>query len=73
MKIKIDKRVPLPPKYQDRTVYPWRHMRVGDSFLFPRDRKLEIARRQASRAGRELKRQFIVRETPKGVRCWRVK
>ena len=73
MKIKIEKRIPLPPKYQERSVYPWRQMRVGDSFLFPRGRKLEIARRQAQVAGRATKRQFIVRKTPKGIRCWRVK
>jgi hypothetical protein len=68
----IEKNVPIPKNgLHGRNKYPWREMKVGDSFLFAKDITKATAyanAHAASRAG--LK--FLTRRTEKGFRCWRV-
>lgn len=77
MTIKVDKKIPLPKRWDYRKKYPWDEMEVGDSFLFPEfDNKTtpyalvrgHNVRMQAK--GRE--ERFEVHKTDEGLRCWRV-
>lgn len=51
-------------------IYPWREMKVGDSFLFP-DRIGRMSHAAAIRASVEG-RKYRVAKTDEGYRCWRV-
>ena len=74
--IRISKGVPMPfvkPRGRNGTKpakYPWREMKVGDSFLFPVcvGRAGHTAALQASVDGRKFK----VCKMDDGYRCWRV-
>jgi hypothetical protein len=75
--IRVQPGIPMPPVKQrgpnGRGVakYPWREMKVGDSFLFP-----ESIQRQAYAAAGQAQRltgwRFAVRCTGAGYRCWRI-
>lgn len=70
IRVPIDKRVPLKP----RAKYPWRDMKVGDSFLVKHVR-VRCVRSMASAAAKRTGRKFSVRrdDDTGGVRVWRVK
>lgn len=87
----LDRNVPLPGDYRledpeqvvrRRTRYPWRSMKVGDSFwtglrasdahdtLFHLRRRLIFATNKAEREG---KGSYVIAKEGKGFRVWRVK
>lgn len=66
--IKIDKHVPMPNIRGYRT-YPWKEMKVGDSFFTD----VPSIRQQASVTGRRLSLVFATRREGEGFRVWRVK
>jgi hypothetical protein len=74
MDIAVDKKVPMPehPRREAGAKYPWRQMKVGDSFLFPADIKIGKAAALATGFGKAIKGKFSCRTTDEGVRCWRV-
>lgn len=68
--IEINKNIPVPA---DRTrKYPWSEMKVGYSFLLPRDYHYayQLAWKASKRYAPKL---FKVKSTSEGYRCWRVK
>lgn len=69
----IEKNIPLPEDAgRGRAAkYPWRLMEIGDSFLFPSGMELQPARNISCAAAKRLGRQFVVRKTDGGLRCWR--
>jgi hypothetical protein len=73
--IKIDKGIPFQQVIRGKrdSKYPWIEMEIGDSFLFPANLKKSTASNNASFASRSHGKKFIVRKTPEGYRCWRVK
>lgn len=67
---KVQKRVKIPPKHSGK--YPWRQMRVGDSFAFPLA-SIETMRPLATLTGKRLGFRFSVRKMDaKTARVWRV-
>lgn len=71
---KIEKGIALPESSARRGTppkYPWRTMEVGDSFLFPREKKSPHSQAHQSSII-YAPRKFIARLTPDGVRCWRI-
>jgi hypothetical protein len=69
--IKIDKGIPLPNDGR-LTKYPFKGMKIGDSFLFPEETTPNNAYSLAISAGVRLKLKFSVRKTSEGYRCWRI-
>lgn len=67
--IKIEKGIPKPNTVRR---YPWRDMKVGDSFEVPAGMNPESFRHNAHLAGRRLNRKFSTRKFNGGYRCWRV-
>jgi hypothetical protein len=72
--IKVDKDIPIPPGPLRRghAIYPWREMQIGDSFLYPAGTKRKTAQSTAYCMGKKLGLTFGLRETPEGLRCWRI-
>ena len=73
MLIKIDQ-VPLPDVVHgsgSTPIYPWKTMKVGDSFLF-RKSSSKTCNAQAWAAGYRYRRKFAIRTMPEGIRCWRI-
>lgn len=71
MTAQIQKGIKLPSQRAPKKFYPWREMKVGDSFLFDTDQLYH--NQMANAAGNRLNMKFSIRKTPDGVRCWRVK
>ena len=76
--IKIDRGVPVPTKGQ-RCMYPFKDMKVGDSFFIDtKDRdKGNMRNRVQSSSSRfakmqDPKQQFCSRQLEGGIRCWRI-
>ena len=73
-RIKIDRNIPLPESRRNGDPYrkyPFREMEVGDSFLFPKAIGVNTARSNIAQTSRRLGRKFVIRQTERGVRCWR--
>jgi hypothetical protein len=75
--IKVDRGVKMPARDRGdgsgrRHEYPWRAMRVGDSFLFPKDVGEQAARSMSYNTGVRIGRRYAVRKMGQQVRCWRV-
>jgi hypothetical protein len=73
----VEKGVPVPPKASARTRYPFRVLRVGESFFVPDDGKKELQNRVMGCVPKDLtKGQFCSRiaerDGVKGVRVWRI-
>lgn len=66
--IHIESGVPIPP----RPGYPFKQLKVGDSFLLPEDANERILRIRAASVGTRLGRKFSVRKVEGGFRVWRV-
>ena len=65
--MKIDKNIKLPSKF------PFKDMKVGDSFAVPPDVKRPAVTVAAMRFGRKHGMRFTVRQMPnKSFRCWRI-
>ena len=54
--------------------YPFRHLKVGDSVLYPcaADDAKARARKAAYRIAEHHEWQVVVRKLPEGVRVWRI-
>jgi hypothetical protein len=76
MNIRIEKGVPMPPPSRSKTFYPWREMKVGDSF-FAVGREMNGISSSASSWGKKLNCIFRCRQNAvggeEGIRVWRVK
>lgn len=75
MSFEIDSNVPIPsPQATGRhSRYPFREMKIGDSFLVPNEHDSVRVRSSASYFGiRNKEYRFIVRKDTGGVRVWRV-
>lgn len=70
--MKVDRKVPIPADGRQR--YPWREMKVGDSFAFPSANRGAVsaaASWYASRHAKEFK--FTIRKVDATTaRCWRI-
>ena len=69
--LKIESGVPVPP---NRFIYPWKGMKVGDSFLVP-DRPGKLAPNMSAASAGTAKRlgtRYKVKREKGGVRVWRV-
>lgn len=76
--IKIEKNVPVSAKIRKLGAYkyPFRQMKLGDSFLFLKGTKNQAVVNAVLRANLLIapkNQRFIQRMTPKGARCWLVK
>ena len=69
---KIVKGRALPPRVDRIQRFPWRDMEIGDSFDNPGASKETTIRSAAHQAGKRLGRKFVVRQTPEGLRVWRI-
>jgi hypothetical protein len=69
-RLRIEHRIPIPQirgRYQDT----FDRMKLGDSVLFPPDRKRSA--QNAAQAAGVNGRRFTVKRMPNGYRVWRVK
>lgn len=65
--IVVESNVPLPVKY------PFKQMKVGDSFALPTDVHRTTVSVAAARYGRANSAKFTIRKMPNGeLRCWRL-
>ena len=68
--VKIEKNIPLP--LSRKALYPWREMKVGDSFLAPVPQRAFTA--HARMASMRTGWKFVTRAVSKtSTRVWRVK
>lgn len=71
-KFKVESNIEMPSKRADRVKYPFRQMKIGDSFLIEETSDLEKVRSAASYFGnRNEGFSFSIRKTDAGYRCWR--
>lgn len=71
--VKVERGIPIPHATVGRhPKWPWKQMRVGDSFLIP-GAKERSASSMAGHAGKVNGMKFVVRTVAGGVRVWRVK
>jgi hypothetical protein len=71
----IKKSVPMPvggPGDTGKTKYPFSEMGVGDSFAVSVSACSVRSAMRYWRSTHDFSRQFSVRKTPDGYRCWRV-
>lgn len=74
--IEIIKGTPLPPRNRSggrKNVYPWDELDVNDHFVFPKKTKKTTASSLAYRAGKVAQKQFAIRVSADGIKCWRTK
>jgi len=72
--MKIDKGIPLAPFAIKKTKYPWRDMKVGDSFFVAaKAASIQALRSAAYQAARYHKTGYAVRSVGGGYRVWRTK
>lgn len=64
--VRVEKKVPLPP---GRTLYPWKDLKVGDSFFVENPH----ARPNLYHAAKHHKIKIRVAIDGDGLRVWRVK
>lgn len=69
MNIKIDKDIPLPPRGRR---LPLDQLDIGDSFLIPAGMSHAYVRQLIQNAQKRLSRNFSLRRTKDGYRCWRI-
>ena len=67
--IKIENNIPV--EKLNHFIYPWKDMKIGDSFLFPKRNNSNYG--LAKKASKKHNCEFIVRITENGMRCWRIK
>lgn len=71
----VEPNVPIPPQRGGRPKYPWKRMKVGESFLVPGQDKERVMNSLTScrrSAQRTTGWRFTLRSTAYGVRVWRV-
>ena len=78
LELKIEKNIAIPAKYKAKPrKYPWRELKVGESFLIPCNTSAERSHAasgvlQAAR-GSVWSGKLTTRCCPEGVRVWRIK
>ena len=70
--IKIQKNIAMPKNRTGRPKYPWKELKIGESFLFPEGLSNGGMHSNAQATGRRINRKFSIRKTPEGYRCWRI-
>lgn len=73
--ISVEAGIKLPPKPKApgrKTIYPFKTMKVRESFLFPEGTPSATAYAAGAYWTRKTDREFTVRKTEEGFRCWRV-
>jgi len=74
--VRVDKGIKMPSPDMThggrRSIYPWRDMEIGDSFLFPETMSSTVASSYAATAGKNMNRKFATRKIGRRVRCWRI-
>ena len=76
----VESGIPAPMSYRhdNRRLYPWREMEVGDSFHVPARPDEDVTKLQvamsatAGGAARRMGTRYTVRQECGGVRIWRV-
>lgn len=77
-KIQIETDIPIPERPKNLAAkYPWREMKVGDSFLIPRvnGEPVQAVRERASKAiqyARKFGSKYTIRVGEAGARVWRL-
>ncbi len=73
--VELDKNVPLIKKVHSGrpSKYPWREMKVGDSFLFPKGLSVSAAYAATRYAKNGMGIKVTIRQTDEGLRVWRIK
>lgn len=78
-KFKVEKNIPVSKATWGKIYkYPFREMKIGDSFLLPKkefatyDQVMKV-RTNCCAYGRRNKVKFTVRKTEQGYRIWRIK
>ena len=69
-KIKIESGIEIPGGAPG-TRYPFKEMKIGDSFLVPKNIKHTSFASAAHNFGKRNGMRFVTRTTPAGLRCWR--
>lgn len=76
--LKIDEGIPVPERARSTWAkYPWKEMKVGDSFLIERvnGEVIAIVRDRANKAVQYAKKyghEYCTRASDEGVRVWRI-
>jgi hypothetical protein len=80
MTIQIDKNIPVPDKKSGANCkYPWREMKVGDSFLVPYRSAADANERAYQQSGiinnqkSYRPKRYTSRQQKDGIRVWRIK
>lgn len=68
MTIKIEAGIAIPVKTERQAKYPFKDMKIGDSFLFP---VKHPAHSSIKSAETKYNMKFKVAKTDAGYRCWR--
>lgn len=71
----IEKDIPLPTPRTGRARYPFREMKVGDSFSVPTEKDRQRVRATLwhyTRTGTGKGRRFATRKVNEGYRVWRI-
>lgn len=66
----IEKNIPV-PTHRLRRVWPLADMEVGDSFQVD-PLKVNGLRSSVHHEQRRSGKRFTIRQTPEGIRCWRI-
>jgi hypothetical protein len=69
--IQIDKGIPLPPQRRRPMKYPWRTLKVGESFFVPERTAAEFSGNVRS-AKKKTGHRYTTRTVDGGVRVWRL-
>lgn len=67
-KVKIEKNVPIPDNAGRPSLYPWRTLKVGESFLVNQP-KFMVGNANT----RHAPKKFVTKKEGKGTRVWRIK
>jgi hypothetical protein len=68
MKVEVDKSIPIPRSNMGRPKYPWRDLKIGDSFYVPKyTNSLHYC---AKRIGIKITTR---KDAEGGIRVWRIK
>jgi len=70
---KIEKGIPIGMTRIGRPLYPFKEMKVGDSFLVERPEDVILVRSAAYTSAARLGMKFSCRKAGDGMRVWRIK
>ena len=68
--IKIEKGIPIPPRRRGVPIYPFKRMKINDSFVIPNDTRRNGLYHNAEQQGIKIR---IVKINKNQLRVWRVK